>query len=204
MIVKTFSNINYNKTFLVNSKVINIQNFFLTYQNVNKLYIFKNFIMDYKNYKIFFINNVFLLKYVNIKNKKLRKTLLFLFCGFTYAKIFLKVGLGFRKKFSKKFNLYNLSVGRRKWVVFSPMPTSFFFNVRRRNIFLFCNSKKKLYWYITHLRYMRKETVFKVKGIMTLNRIKFNRRISRSIIFARRVKFRKMKLKLTKKQKQRR
>ena len=50
---------------------------------------------------------------------------------------------------------------------------------------------------------MRIETVFKVKGIMTLNRIIFNRKISRSIIFARRVKFRKMKLKLTKKQKQR-
>lgn len=67
---------------------------------------------------------------------------------------------------------------------------------------MFCSTKKKLYENIVKLKYMRRETVFKVKGIMTLNRIIFNRKISRSIIFARRVKFRKMKLKLTKKQSQ--
>lgn len=133
---------------------------------------------------------------------KLNKTMLFLFCGFMYAKIFLKVGLGFRKKYSLTTNLYNLFVGRRKWAVFKLEPNSFFFNIRRRNIFMFCSTKKKLYENLIKLKYMRKETVFKVKGIMSLNRIIFNRRISRSIIFARRVKFRKMKLKLTKKQSQ--
>lgn len=78
----------------------------------------------------------------------------------------------------------------------------YFFNVRRRSIFLFSNTKKNLYLYLNKLRVLRKETVYKYKGIMTLNRIIFEMKTSRSILFARRVKFKNIILKLTKKQKQ--
>jgi len=189
---------------VVNKKNIYTLNSYFLKKELNK-HFFKILNVCYLNFKFYLINfSKFLLinELFNINFMKLNKNLLFVFCGFTYAKIFLKVGLGFRKKYSLSTNLYNLFVGRRKWVVFKLEPSSFFFNIRRRNIFIFCNSKKKLYENLIKLKYMRKETVFKVKGIMSLNRIIFNRRISRSIIFARRVKFRKMKLKLTKKQSQ--
>jgi hypothetical protein len=89
-------------------------------------------------------------------------------------------------------------------VCFNTVPSDFFFNVKRRSIYLFAENKFKLNFYLIHLKYLKKETIFKVKGIMIYNRFKIRKRASRAIIFARRVKFRKIKLKLTKKQKQRR
>ena len=47
---------------------------------------------------------------------------------------------------------------------------------------------------------MRKETAFKTKGIM-LSRVWVRKRIPRSILFARRVKYSILRLKLSKKQK---
>ena len=59
-----------------------------------------------------------------------------------------------------------------------------------------------MYKHLNRLRILRKETVYKYKGIMTLNRIIFEIKVSRSILFARRVKFKTVILKLTKKQRQ--
>lgn len=164
-----------------------------------------NFYCINLNFILFNFKKNFIISYI-IKTlfNKFNKSFLFTFCNHVYSKIFLKVGLGFRKKCSRSTSIYNMFVGRRKWASFILQPNSYFFNVRRKNIFLFCNSKKKLYENIVKIKYMRRETVYKVKGIMSLNRIRFKKRISRSIVFARRVKFRKMKLKLTKKQKQKR
>lgn len=178
--------------------------------NINKHFIKYNFVHSFPlmlnigkyTFSLFKNKKVILLLYYN--HFKLKKKLLFIFCSFCYSKIFLKVGLGFRKKYYRKFNFLTLNIGIRKWTVFKTFPSTFFFNVRRRNIFMFSNTKKKLYFYLVHLKYLKKETIYKVKGIMTLNRIIFNKKISRSILFARRVKFKAMKLKLTKKQKQRR
>ena len=158
----------------------------------NVLYIKNGFIFSYfKNFEVV-INFVFFIK----------KKLLLLFCNFLYSKIFLKVGLGFRKKYSKNMNLYILSIGRRYWVIIKSQPLCYFFNVRRRSIFFFSNTKRNLYLYLNRLRVLRKETVYKYKGIMTLNRVIFEMKTSRSVLFARRVKFKNIVLKLTKKQKQ--
>lgn len=191
------------KHMFLNKKSVSINKYFAKYNFIKQLN--NMFLLENKKKFIFslFKNKKFsLLLFYN--HFKLKKKLLFLFCSFCYSKIFLKVGLGFRKKYYKKFNFLTLNVGVRKWAVFKTFPSTFFFNVRRRNIFMFSNTKRKLYFYLTHLKYLKKETIYKVKGIMPLNRIIFSKKISRSILFARRVKFKAMKLKLTKKQKQRR
>lgn len=202
--MNTKFNISYNQI-IFNSNTLILKNKFFYVKYLSKLYYFlvNSYFINSNFYFIFPKKKLLIDYFFKFFSIKFFKTFLFLFCGFSYAKIFLKVGLGFRKKYSLHTNLYNLFVGRRKWVTFKLEPSSFFFNIRRRNIFMFCNYKSSLYENIVRIKYMRKETVYKVKGIMSLNRIIFNRKISRSIIFARRVKFRKMKLKLTKKQKQR-
>ena len=182
--MKKFLNLHY---FFFGSSSIKNFNFFKKVLLVKNNYFFTYF----KSFKIFFS-----LVY------SIKKKLLLIFCNFLYSKIFLKVGLGFRKKYSKNMNLYVLSIGRRYSVIMKSLPSCYFFNVRRRSIFFFSNSKKNLYFYLNRLRILRKETVYKYKGIMTLNRIIFEMKTSRSVLFARRVKFKNIILKLTKKQKQ--
>jgi hypothetical protein len=77
---------------------------------------------------------------------------------------------------------------------------NYFFNIRRRNIVIFSKTKSNFNFYLSILRCLRKESIFKTKGIM-LKRSIIKRKIPRSILFARRIKFAKIKLKLSKKQK---
>ena len=171
--------------------------FFKKLLNFDVLFVKKN------NFLVTSVKTKDLFSLYNSLSSKIWRGLLTMYCGYAYSRIFIKVGLGFRKKYSIRLNTFSMNIGRRKWVVFKLHPVSFFFNLRKRNLFLFVNSKKKLFYYLTHFKTLRRETLFKFKGIMSLNRIMMNRKISRSILFARRVKFRKIKLKLTKKQKQR-
>jgi len=62
------------------------------------------------------------------------------------------------------------------------------------------NSLNSLNYYSLITRYIRKESVFKTKGVM-FKRAIIKRKIPRSILFARRIKFTIIKLKLSKKQK---
>ena len=183
-----------NQIFFINKKYL-INNFFLKFvQNKKKFYFFKNFVYSqfkFKNFKNFYLTN----------NRKIFKNDLFMFCGFCYSKIFLKVGLGFRKKYNRTNNLILLNVVRRKIVYFKPPINSFFLMVRRRSLYVFASSKRKLFYYIVKFKSMRKETVYKYKGIFTNIRLRMYKRITKTILFARRIKFKKIKLKLNKKQK---
>lgn len=196
------NNSNWTKQFCSRSNIFVYNSFFLVFF-FKKLSKFDAIILKKNNFLITTIKNKKFFTFYKILELKLWRSLVSLYFGFAYSKIFVKVGLGFRKKYYKRLNTFSMNIGRRKWVVFKLHPTSFFFNLKKRNLFLFTNTKRKLYLYLTHFKTLRKETLFKFKGIMSLNRIMMNRKISRSILFARRVKFKKIKLKLTKKQKQR-
>ena len=179
-----------NKHFLVNKFYLQ---FYLEKKgikiNQNKSYIFLPF--KSKNF-----SNVLFSKQLNFYKKNL-----FMYCGFSYAKIFLKVGLGFRKKYNKKNGIMFLNVVRRKIVVFKPFLNSFFLMVKRRSMYVFANSKRKLFYYIVKFKSMRKETIYKYKGIFITVRIRMYKRLTKCILFARRIKIKKIKLKLNKKQK---
>jgi len=192
---KNYKYIKSSNTFFLFNKDFNI--YFLS----KKITFYFEIFLSMHNFIIFYFKNNFIFHVQKMLNKKLRKNFLFLYCNFVYAKIFLMVGLGFKKKYYDIFNFYCMDVGRRKWVIFKLEPVSFFFNLFRKNICILTNSKKNLNMTLLRLKCLRRETVFKVKGIMTNNRIIFSKKISRSILFARRVKFKKLKLKPTKKQK---
>jgi hypothetical protein len=65
---------------------------------------------------------------------------------------------------------------------------------------MFSNSKNRLFDPISSYRNARRELVFKIKGFY-ISRYRIRRRIARVWAFARRIKFKKVKLKLSKKQK---
>jgi hypothetical protein len=46
-----------------------------------------------------------------------------------------------------------------------PFGTNFFFNIRKRNLLGFASNKNDLYYYSSIVRHLRKESVFKTKGI---------------------------------------
>lgn len=179
------------------SRLVFINKFLFSNNDSNNL--FNQIVFIKNNFLFVFIKNYKFFYYLILNSKK---KLLLSLCNFLYSKIFLKVGLGFRKKYSKNLGFYILSIGRRYLVLIKSLPSCYFFNIRRRSIFLFSNNKTNLYRHLNRLRILRKETVYKYKGIMTLNRIIFEIKVSRSILFARRVKFKTVILKLTKKQRQ--
>jgi len=180
----------FNKHFLVNKFYIQI---YLEKKNAminqKKSYIFLPF--KYKKFKNFYFS-----KQLNYYKKNL-----FIYCGFSYAKVFMKVGLGFRKKYNRKNSIMFLNVVRRKIVVFKPPLNSFFLMVKRRSLYVFASTKRKLFHYIVKFKSMRKETIYKYKGIFTNVRVRMYKRLTKSILFARRIKIKKIKLKLNKKQK---
>lgn len=180
----------FNKHFLVNKFYLQI---YLEKKNAminqRKSYIFLPF--KYKKFKNFYFS-----KQLNSYKKDL-----FMYCGFSYAKVFMKVGLGFRKKYNKKNSIMFLNVVRRKIVVFKPPLNSFFLMVKRRSLYVFASTKRKLFYYIVKFKSMRKETIYKYKGIFTNVRVRMYKRLTKSILFARRIKIKKVKLKLNKKQK---
>lgn len=163
-------------------------------KNISYFYEKNNFIFIL--FKIIKINKFFFYEY-----KKLIKNLIFLFCGFSYFKTFMKVGLGFRKKYCYTHDTMLFNIVKRKIVFFKPTSNSFFLHIRRRNIFVYSNSKRKLFNYIIRFKSLRKETIYKFKGIFTSVRVRFFKKMTKCVLFARRIKFKKLKLKLTRKQK---
>jgi hypothetical protein len=84
--------------------------------------------------------------------------------------------------------------------MFKPKIQNFIFNIRARNIIIFTQNKSTLNYFKSLVKCLRKESLFKTKGFI-FKRTLIRRRMPRSIIFARRIKIKKLKLKLSKKQK---
>jgi len=85
---------------------------------------------------------------------------------FLRYRYFLKIGLSFKKKYFKKLGFFTIFIGHRHWVLFKLPLNNFYFNIRRKNIVMFMRTKNLLNYFICLTRYLRKETVFKTKGIM--------------------------------------
>lgn len=96
--------------------------------------------------------------------------------------------------------MLELYIGNRHRLAYTFKPESFLFVFKRSNILIFSNSKNSIYLPLLQFRSIKKELVFKVKGFF-INRVRIKRRIARMWAFARRVKFKKVKVKLSKKQK---
>lgn len=114
----------------------------------------------------------------------------------------ISVGLGFRKRRRnlRGKKMLELYIGNRHRLAYNFGVESFLFVFKRSNILIFSNSKNSILLPILQFRSMKKELVFKIKGFF-INRVKVRRRIARMWAFARRVKFKKVKIKLSKKQK---
>lgn len=114
----------------------------------------------------------------------------------------ISVGLGFRKRrrILRGKKMLELYIGNRHRLAYTFGNESFLFVFKRSNILIFSNSKNSIYLPLLQFRSIKKELVFKVKGFF-INRVKIKRRIARMWAFARRVKFKKVKVKLSKKQK---
>lgn len=152
---------------------------FLSTQNLDIIYFyFKNF-FNKLLFIIFFSKNFF------------RK--------FIYI---ISVGLGFRKRrrLLRGKKILELYIGNRHRLAYTFGNQSFLFVFKRSNILIFSNSKNSIFLPVLQFRSMKKELVFKIKGFF-INRVKVKRRIARMWAFARRVKFKKVKIKLSKKQK---
>jgi hypothetical protein len=96
--------------------------------------------------------------------------------------------------------MLELYIGNRHRLAYAFGDKTFLFVFKRSNILIFSNSKNSIFLPILQFRSMKKELVFKIKGFF-INRVRVKRRIARMWAFARRVKFKKVKIKLSKKQK---
>ena len=188
-----------NKNFFLHSTTFKL----LIYpQNLKKLFNYY-FLKDYKNvFWICIINEKKFLFMANFFAKIIFFRFLYNYCEFLKFTIFLTIGLGFRKKGKKKVGGYFMNVGVGKWTIMRASP-SYIFNTKRRSIFLLTDTKSVLKMQLNSLKYLKKQVQFKTKGVLTFTRLWVKRHVPRSILFARRIKFYSIKIKLTKKQKQR-
>lgn len=188
-----------NKSFFLSSKNFKLSIFLQSLKKFFDLY----FIKDYKN--VFWISIVDENSFLFMSNffaKLVFFKFLYYYCEFLKFNVFLTIGLGFRKKRSKRLKGYFMNVGSGKWAIVRGKP-SYFFNSKRRSIYFLTDSKIVLKSRLSTIKYLRKEVQYKTKGVMIFNRLWVKKHVPRSILFARRIKFYSLKIKLTKKQKQR-
>jgi hypothetical protein len=145
-----------------------------------------NFIFVFWSY---FLNVIFVLNFINFS----------FFKKFIYV---VAIGLGFRKKRRSRrgAKFFELFLGIRHRLSFQLPRPFYIMMLKRSNIIFLSNSKKSLLYPVTCFRNFRKENFYKLKGFFTRRR-RIKRKLSRVWAFARRVKFREVKLKLSKKQK---
>jgi hypothetical protein len=178
-----------------------VNNFFFVTIFYIHLYKFLKYFLIINNLYIYtFLTNIYLFSFFNKILLNIFLKSIYLFCGFIYFHFYYKIGLGFRKKFSKIKKHFMIYVGGRHWAIFKSNFNDFHFNIRHKNILIFTQTKNSMNYYKSLIKCLRKESVFKIKGFF-FKRIRIRKKIPRSIIFARRIKFSSVKLKLSKKQK---
>ena len=162
--------------------------------------IYYNLIKKYRPISFFALDFIYFY-FKNLFNK-IVFTMFFSKSFFRKFIYIISVGLGFRKRrrILRGKKMLELYIGNRHRLAYTFGSESFLFVFKRSNILIFSNSKHSIYLPLLQFRSIKKELVFKVKGFF-INRVKIKRRIARMSAFARRVKFRKVKVKLSKKQK---
>lgn len=121
---------------------------------------------------------------------------------FSRFMFFVSVGLGFKRKrkLRKKKKYLELYIGNRHRVLCCVENFSYIVLLRRSTIYMFSDLKRKIYLLLTRFRGARRELAFKIKGFFFF-RFKMNRGLARTWSFARRIRFKRIKTKLSKKQK---
>jgi len=176
-------------SFIVNNKAKFSKNIFFT--NTPDL-IYCDFLSKFLNFeKLFFF--------------KKKSSLSHLLANFSYSlfynqylrinwfRVVLFAGLGYKRKiFSSKRIMFSY-IADRHWILYKFSPFSTVYPARRRN-FIFLSQKKndftKDYTFFSSLR---KPYIYKMKGFLDY-------RVKRRFIFIRRLRLRKIKTKLSKKQ----
>jgi hypothetical protein len=115
---------------------------------------------------------------------------------------FVSVGLGFKRKRKIKYKrrFLELYVGNRHRILCKLSTDSYLVLLKRSVIYFFSNLKKNIKLPVIKFRTAKHEAVFKIKGFF-FNRFKISKVLARTWAFARRVRFKKIKAKLSKKQK---
>ena len=167
-----------NNQLLFDSKLI-LNNYFF---NLKKYNFFIYFFIQFLNY-FFFVN-------------------FFSKIFFTRFMFFVSVGLGFKRKrkIRKNKKYLELYIGNRHRIMCKLENFSYVFLLRRSTFYMFSNFKKPIYTVLTKFRSAKKELAFKIKGFFFF-RFKMNRALARTWAFARRIRFKRIKTKLSKKQK---
>lgn len=102
-------------------------------------------------------------------------------------------GLGYKRRFSKKYRIMFAYTGDRHWILYKFSPRSFVVPVRRRNFIFFSNSKGKFVRDYSFFSFLRKGPVYKMKGFL-------DTRVRGRFLFVRRIKIKGIRTKLSKKQ----
>lgn len=115
------------------------------------------------------------------------------FFRFKWFRVVLFSGLGYKRRFFSKLKLMLTYIADRHWIVYKFNSFSIVLPTKKRNFIFFSTSKgwfSKDYGFFSDLR---PHYVYKTKGFL-------DRRIKRRFLFARRIKLRGVKTKLSKKQ----
>jgi hypothetical protein len=136
--------------------------------------------------------SVFFLKFV--QRLKLGCKLLSALLGFSYYRIILYSGLGFKKKLNKTRGVLMLYTGNRDWVFIPVSSWVKFFPIKRRNFGVVSSSKGLVDSELRFFRTLQKTALYKLKGFL-------DARVRGKFLFVRRIKIASIKTKLSKKQK---
>lgn len=112
---------------------------------------------------------------------------------FKWFRVVLFSGLGYKRRFFSKFRLMMAYIADRHWILYKFHHFSVVLPTKKRNFIFFSTSKgwfSKDYGFFSDLR---PHYVYKTKGFL-------DRRIKRRFLFARRIKLRGVRTKLSKKQ----
>lgn len=115
------------------------------------------------------------------------------FFKFKWFRVVLFSGLGYKRKFFSKMKLMLVYIADRHWILYKFDKFSVVLPTKKRNFIFFSTSKgwfSRDYGFFSDLR---THYVYKTKGFL-------DRRIKRRFLFARRIKLRGVKTKLSKKQ----
>lgn len=146
---------------------------------------------------LFFSTSKVLLSTLFENSKKLLINYAFFssFYGFNWFRFVLYSGLGYKRRFYKKYRIMFAYIGHRDWILYKVLNMSNIVPVKRRNYVFFSRAKGALlgdYNFFSSLN--KKPPLYKMKGFL-------DARVKGRFLFVRRIKIRSIYTKLSKKQK---
>lgn len=112
---------------------------------------------------------------------------------FFWHRVVLFAGLGYKRKVYAKHRIMFSYIADRHWILYKFSQFSFVYPARRRNFIFLSQKKNDFVDDYTFFSSLRKPYVYKMKGFLDY-------RVKRRFIFIRRLRLRRIKTKLSKKQ----